>query len=92
MNRMPLPPPPAAALSSTGYPIWSARARASFASAMSLLMPGAIGTCASMAMRRAEVFSPRARCTDAGGPTKMMPASAHAWANCAFSERKPYPG
>ena len=37
----------------------------------------------------AAAFEPMARIAAAGGPTKTSPASAHASANSAFSDRKP---
>src|SRR5207302_218865 len=42
-----------------------------------------------LATRRAAVFSPRSRCTVAGGPMKTRSAAATAWAKSAFSARKP---
>ena len=87
--RMPLPPPPAAALMITGYPIASAMRAASSASAMASVVPGAIGTPASSMMARAAVLSPIARMASGGGPMKTMPARAQASAKSAFSERNP---
>ena len=52
-------------------------------------VPSASGTPASLATRRAAVFSPRSRCTVAGGPMKTRSAAATAWAKSAFSARKP---
>ena len=37
----------------------------------------------------ATIFEPIAAIAAAGGPTNTSPASTHACANCAFSDRKP---
>ncbi len=37
-------------------------------------------------------FEPIAAIAAGGGPMNVTPASAQAVANCAFSDRKPYPG
>ena len=37
-------------------------------------------------------MSPSCSSTSGRGPTNVIPASAHARANCAFSDRNPYPG
>src|SRR2546425_2694387 len=91
-NRMPLPPPPAAALRNTGYPSRAASGRACTWSASGRVLPGTIGTPAACMRRRASVLSPMARMAAAGGPTKLSPACTTASANGARSERKPYPG
>ncbi len=51
--------------------------------------PGTIGTPASAMISRALVFEPIASIASGGGPIKMIPASAQARANSAFSARKP---
>ncbi len=79
--RMPLPPPPAAALTSTGNPT----VPASFGSSEE----GSVGTPASTAARLAASLSPMAATAWAGGPTHTSPAAATASAKAAFSERKP---
>ena len=81
-RRMPLPPPPAAALSITGKPIFSAKARASST-------VGERARCArarparrpSTMLARARVFSPIASIAVAGGPMKAMPAVSQARTN-----------
>ena len=55
---MPMPPPPAAALSITGNPTWAATARASSALPTGPSEPGSTGTPAAAIRRRASVFSP----------------------------------
>ena len=67
----------------------SATARASDSVLSGSIVPSATGTPAATASRRAEVFSPRARCTTPGGPTNASPAAATASAKSAFSLRKP---
>ena len=49
----------------------------------------AAGTLAFSISALARSFKPMARIALAGGPTKVMPAFAHASANSAFSDRKP---
>ncbi len=85
---MPLPPPPNAALTSSGYP----RRGASFlAWAMSTgsRVPGTIGMPAASAKRRAADLSPICSIAEALGPTNVNPASSTAWAKCARSARNP---
>ena len=93
-SRIPLPPPPAAALSMIGYPMERAYslALASPPSGMGSFNPGTTGTPASMTLRRARVFSPISSIASGGGPMNRIPALAQARAKAAFSERKPYPG
>jgi hypothetical protein len=86
---MPLPPPPPAALSISGYPMRFAASRAAATSPGASAVPSTIGTPASRAIFRARVFSPRRRCTLAGGPTNVRPALVTASAKSAFSDRKP---
>jgi hypothetical protein len=56
-TRIPFPPPPAAALMSTGKPISTAFASASSTSAMASV-PGTMGTPTSRMVRRAVALSP----------------------------------
>ena len=84
---MPLPPPPEAALSITGKPIFFAAATAS--SAVSHIAPGTMGTPASAIFLRAAVFEPIWRIALAGGPMKVMPAASHASTKAAFSLKNP---
>ena len=42
-----------------------------------------------MATRRASIFEPIFSMTPAGGPTKITPASAQAFAKAGFSDRNP---
>src|SRR5215831_18377460 len=88
---MPLPPPPAAALIITGKPISPARALASVTE-RPRFDPGTSGTRAASIAWRARVFDPINSIACAVGPMNLRPAPAQAWANRAFSERKPYPG
>ena len=89
---MPLPPPPPAAFSITGKPIFAAKVFASSTFAKGAVVPGTTGTPAFIMFARAVVFSPIASIALAGGPMKVTPAFSHARTNFAFSERKPYPG
>ena len=96
-RRIPRPPPPAAAFTSSGKPIASASARmASTASGRSTgtasRVPGTVSTPALRASRRAPSLSPSASITAAVGPMNVRPASATARAKVARSARNPYPG
>ena len=50
------------------------------------------GSPAARAAAIARALFPVSSSTSADGPTKVIPASAHAPANSGFSERNPYPG
>ena len=76
---MPRPPPPAAALTSTGKAVTSAGS----------VQVGSIGTPASASSALAAILSPIAAIAFADGPTQVRPASVTAAANSAFSARKP---
>jgi hypothetical protein len=52
-------------------------------------VPGRTGTASFWASRRAAVLSPMRSSSSGRGPTKVIPAVAHARAKSAFSERKP---
>ena len=80
--RIPRPPPPEEALTSTGY---------SYTRSGSVQV-GSIGTPESASSDLASIFEPITAITFAGGPTQVSPASVTAAAKSAFSERKPYPG
>ena len=84
---MPLPPPPAEALSITGKPISFAAAIAS--SVVLQVAPGTIGTPASAIFARAAVLDPIARMALAGGPMNVMSLRSQASAKSGFSLRKP---
>ena len=53
------------------------------------LVPAMIGTPQRFANCRAATLSPNSSSAAGFGPTKAMPASAQAFANAAFSLRKP---
>ena len=93
---MPLPPPPADGLSSTGWPSASPMASAASASCASVSegssLPGTTGTPAAATVRLAAILSPMAAIAPGGGPTKTRPFSAQARASAGFSARNPYPG
>ena len=63
--------------------------RASSTLATGSVVPGTIGTPAACMSSRARVLEPIASIALAGGPMNVMPASSHAFANGAFSARKP---
>ena len=87
---MPLPPPPAVALISSGKPICGATAMISSSrSPPSPSVPGTTGTPALMTVARAMALSPMAAMAEGLGPIKVMPASMQAWANSSRSARKP---
>ena len=86
---MPRPPPPAAALTSTGYPIFWAIARASSSSVMTPFEPGTQGMPASSASARAAALSPTRSMVSAEGPMNSTWDARQTSAKCAFSERNP---
>ncbi len=86
---MPLPPPPAAGLMSTGNPTRSAPAMRAASSRPGSAMPGTVATPRDSTACLAEILSPIVSIAEAGGPMNTTPASAHACANAAFSDRKP---
>ena len=85
---MPLPPPPAAALTISGKPICLATT-ASSSSRRPRSLPGTKGTPRFFTVSRAVILSPIASMASGEGPMKVIPASAQAAANSARSERKP---
>jgi hypothetical protein len=91
-RRMPLPPPPAAALIITGKPIPRPPpprvARSGKPLPSGPLSPGTTGAPAADTVFRASVLLPM-RIAWAGGPMKVMPAAAQASAKSSFSDRKP---
>ncbi len=90
--RMPLPPPPATAFTTSGYPIRCASAVISAsvaASANAASVPGTTGTPAAIAACRAAVLLPMSAMARGVGPTKIRPASTQAWAKSSFSARNP---
>src|SRR5262249_8537538 len=91
-RRIPLPPPPAAALSIIGYPTPAAIVAASGADATADVVPGTTRAPAVSAATRTLVLVPIIRIEDAAGPTRTRPARSTASAKSAFSDRKPYPG
>ena len=86
---IPIPPPPAAAFTSSGYPSDDAAAFAPTSSPTCPSEPGTTGTPAARITERACALSLIARIAPGGGPTNTMPACAQASANSACSERKP---
>ncbi len=84
-----MPPPPAAALIITGYPIRPASATAAPTSATGSLLPAATGTPACSIRFLALILSPICSIADGGGPTQVIPASITRAANSALSARNP---
>ena len=91
ITRIPLPPPPATALSITGYPICSPISKSS-STEDKVLLPGIIGKPASFAVFLALTLSPIKSMIFESGPIKVNPFSLQILLNFAFSARKPYPG
>ena len=79
--RIPLPPPPAAALTNRGKPIDE--------KSFKLSDDGRVGTFAFWAIFFASILSPIASITSGEGPTQFIFASITALANEAFSDKKP---
>ncbi len=89
---MPLPPPPAAALTITGKPSSRAISMALLSSVTTPLLPGSTGTPAFCAVSRALALSPICLMLSGLGPMKRIPVELQISAKLAFSARKPYPG
>ena len=86
---MPLPPPPALGLSSTGKPTATA-ASVTWSSVMpGSVRPGTTGTPAAITVCLARILSAIASIAAIGGPMKTTPAFSQARANSTFSDRKP---
>ena len=83
-----MPPPPALALMSTGYPMRAASARACSTDSSSSL-PGTVGTPASFIRRLAASLSPILEMMSPSGPMKARFCSLHSRAKAAFSDKKP---
>ncbi len=88
-TRIPLPPPPAAALRITGYVIRSAISRTCSYDCTASVVPSAKGTSAVLARARAAVLSPSISIAFGVGPIKTIPASITFCANSSFSDKKP---
>ncbi len=87
-TRIPFPPPPAAALISTGKPISRAASSASSGSER-MSVPGTMGTPTSFMVRRAAALSPISRICCGVGPMKVISLRSQISENSAFSARKP---
>ena len=86
---MPLPPPPADALISTGYPTASAKARASSTRSTTPSEPGTVGTPQAVMVSRAAALLPMRSMHSGDGPMNTRSFSAQARAKSAFSAKKP---
>ena len=87
--RIPRPPPPADAFTSTGHPMPAAAPASPSSDEGGSAIPGSTGTPAACTSSRAVSFDPIAAMASGGGPTNTSPASRHRRANSAFSDRKP---
>ncbi len=90
--RIPLPPPPAAALIITGYPAFSAASRNTLSSEALPVIPGISGTPADAIFTRDSTLFPNSRIASAPGPMNVIFSSAHRSGSRGFSARNPYPG
>ena len=87
---MPLPPPPAAALMITGYPISAPIFLLRYASSLrGPFEPGTVGTPAAIMVLIAATLSPIVRITEAVGPININPLFSTRSAKSAFSARNP---
>jgi hypothetical protein len=86
--RIPLPPPPAAGLISSGNPTCRARSLKLDGSSSSMA-EGATGKPAWATKARARTLSPIRSMASGVGPMKRMPAAWTLRANAAFSDRNP---
>ena len=87
-RRMPRPPPPATALTNSGYGSCFAASTSASGSVLGST-PARVGTPASLAAAIARALLPVSVSTSLVGPMKVMPAFAHASARAGFSLRKP---
>ena len=86
---MPRPPPPDAALTSTGKPMSLAIRMACASSVMAPSEPGTTGIPRRLAVDFASILSPMMRMCSDVGPMKVMLCSSRISAKRAFSDRKP---
>ena len=86
---MPLPPPPAAALTSSGRPSAFVASRASLDPEDTDSRAGKTGAPALAASFRARTLSPEASSVSALGPMNVTSALAQARAKAGFSDKKP---
>ena len=86
---MPLPPPPALGLMSSGYPMSFATRRAAERDVTGFWVPGGRGTPASAIVARATALSPMRRIASGDGPMNTTWLLAQPAAKSAFSDRKP---
>ena len=86
---MPRPPPPAAALISTGKPISLAIFIASASLVTAPSEPGTTGMPSFLAVSFASILSPMMRMCSDVGPMKVISCSSRISAKRAFSDRKP---
>ena len=89
--RIPRPPPPERRLHQEREPDLAGGLRAARRPdrPVATVAPGSTGTPAAAMRSLASIFDPIRSITAGGGPTNTIPASAHARAKAAFSERKP---
>ena len=88
-RRMPRPPPPATALTNSGYGSSLGRLDQLVDVGRRRRPTASVGTPAALAAAIARALLPVSVSTSAVGPMKVMPALAHASASAGFSERKP---
>ncbi len=86
--RIPRPPPPKAALTSSGKPI-AVGLDVEVGRPSVTVAPGSTGTPAAAISALASSLEPIDAIASGDGPTKVSPAAAQSRANPAFSERKP---
>ena len=91
-TRIPLPPPPADALTIKGYPIIFACLMALFISGTTSKPPGTTETPAAFAIFFDFILSPIDDIASLGGPIKVFPILLTSSLKFTFSDKKPYPG
>ena len=89
---MPRPPPPNAALTSTGKPIRAASATESRSSSARPCTPGSVGTPAAAISALASIFEPMAAIASGDGPTNVSPAAAQSRAKPGVLREEPVAG
>ncbi len=89
---MPLPPPPNADFSNTGYSASAAIFRASSTSFTVPSLPGTVGTLALFIIFLHFILSPVNSMALLLGPINMIFSFSHLSAKPSFSDKNPYPG
>ncbi|MDT4864505.1 hypothetical protein D3C87_1419030 [compost metagenome] len=92
MTRIPLPPPPATALTTQGSCMSPMASITAWRSSVASASPPAVGMPSRCAASLAIALSPNSSSVSGIGPMKVIPSSAQPRASSGFSDRNPKPG